>query len=151
MKPPVVHHDREDKEKVEIRAECRAEDGRKHVEKVELKTRDVDTLKYVERKLIDKGVQRLDRHPADGLPLKHDPKKGHGGKYSWEGPDTEFENQLLAEAAIDVKDPNYVDEEEEEEEINDDELVIGAVETPKAAAEGVARIEVDHHPHLKTN
>lgn len=147
MKPPVVHHDREDKEKVEIRAECRAEDGRKHVEKVKLKTHDVDTLKFVERKLINKGVQRLDRHPADGLPLKHDPKKGHGGKYSWEGPDKEFENELLAEAAIDDKDPNYVDEDEEK---TDEELVIGAVETPKAAAEGVARIEVDH-PHLKTN
>lgn len=146
---PVVHRDREDKEKVEIRAECRAEDGRKHVEKVELKTHDVDKLKYVERKLIDKGVLRLDRHPADGLPLKHDPKKGHGGKYSWEGPDKEFENELLAEAAIDDKDPNYVDEEEEAAADDDGEVVIGEVQTPKAAAEGVARVEVDL-PHLKT-
>ncbi|CAA0830390.1 Unknown protein [Striga hermonthica] len=54
-------------EKVTIRAECRDEEGRKHLEKVELKTRDADTVKYVEKKLADKGVGRLDRHPADGL------------------------------------------------------------------------------------
>ncbi|KAL0338570.1 UNVERIFIED_CONTAM: hypothetical protein Sangu_1379100 [Sesamum angustifolium] len=133
----------EKKDTVTIRAECRADEGRKHVEKVKLKTHDVDTVKYVERKLVDKGVGRLERHPADGLPLKHDPKKGHGGKYTWEGPEKEFEAELEAEPAIDEKDPNYVEEEES------DELVVGEVEVAKAAEEGVARIEVD--PHLKVN
>ncbi|KAL0374951.1 UNVERIFIED_CONTAM: hypothetical protein Sradi_3410800 [Sesamum radiatum] len=137
----------EKKDKVTIRAECRADEGRKHVEKVELKTHDVETVKYVERKLVDKGVGRLERHPADGLPLKHDPKKGHGGKYTWEGPAKEFEAELEAEPAIDEKDPNYVEEEVGEE--GTDELVVGEVEVAKAAEEGVARIEVD--PHLKVN
>ncbi|KAL2250724.1 uncharacterized protein LOC105174128 [Sesamum indicum] len=137
----------EKKDKVTIRAECRADEGRKHVEKVELKTHDVETVKYVERKLVDKGVGRLERHPADGLPLKHDPKKGHGGKYTWEGPEKEFEAELEAEPAIDEKDPNYVEEEVGEE--GTDELVVGEVEVAKAAEEGVARIEVD--PHLKVN
>ncbi|GFP94440.1 hypothetical protein PHJA_001588400 [Phtheirospermum japonicum] len=135
-------------EKATIRAECRADEGKKHVEKVELKTRDVDTVKYVEKKLVDKGVGRLDRHPADGLPLKHDPKKGHGGKYTWEGPEKEFEAELEAEPAIDERDPNYVAEEAAPEaEVS--ELVVGEVEVAKAAEEGVARIEV--HPHLKVN
>lgn len=136
----------EKKDKVTIRAECRADEGRKHVEKVELKTHDVETVKYVERKLVDKGVRRLDRHPADGLPLKHDPKKGHGGKYTWEGPEKEFEAELEAEPAIDEKDPNFVEGEVAEEE---SELVVGEVEVAKAAEEGVARIEVD--PQLKVN
>lgn len=161
---PVVHKDKENKEKVEIRADCRAEEGRKHVERVQVKTHDIDTLKYIERKLIDKGVQRMERHPADGLPLKHDPKKGHGGKYSWEGPDEEFMNELqAAPPAIDEKDPNYVDEEAEEglvkrgegsagDDNEDDDgrgVVVGEVEAPKIAEEGVARVEV--HPHLKSD
>lgn len=62
MKPVVIHKE-EDEDKVEIRAECRAEDGKKHIEKVQVKTHDVDTLNYSERKLCDKGVQRLDRAP----------------------------------------------------------------------------------------
>ncbi|KAK4419318.1 hypothetical protein Salat_2344700 [Sesamum alatum] len=139
----------EKKDKVTIKAECRAEEGRKHVEKVELKTHDVEKVKYVERKLVDKGVARLERHPADGLPLKHDPKKGHGGKYTWEGPEKEFEAELEAEAAIDEKDPNYVEGEVGDDEEESDELVVGEVEVAKAAEEGVARIEVD--PQLKVN
>ncbi|KAG8376659.1 hypothetical protein BUALT_Bualt09G0086600 [Buddleja alternifolia] len=143
MKPVID----EKKEKVTISTECGADEGKKHLEKVELKTHDVDTVKYVERKLAGKGVARMERHPADGLPLKHDPKKGHGGKYTWEGPLKEFE--VDAPPAIDERDPNYVEEEEvAEEEVG--ELVVGEVEVAKAAAEeGVARIEVD--PHLKVN
>lgn len=162
---PVIHKDSDDKEKVEIRADCRAEGGRKHVERVQVKTQEVDTLKYIERKLIDKGVQRMERHPADGLPLKHDPKKGHGGKYSWEGPDKEFMNELEpAPPAIDEKDPNYVDEEAEKKLVKQEEnaaaaaadddaeaggLVVGEVEAGKLAEEGVARVEV--HPNLKVD
>ncbi|CAI9783124.1 unnamed protein product [Fraxinus pennsylvanica] len=146
MKPVID----EKKGKVTIRAECRADEGRKHVEKMEIPTHSVDTVKYVERKLIDKGVQRQERHPADGLPLKHDPKKGHGGKYTWEGPEKEAELEV-APPAIDEKDPNYVEEEEgaegEDEEVKN--LVVGEVEVAKVAKEGVARIEVE--PHSKVN
>ncbi|XP_057779329.1 uncharacterized protein LOC130997915 [Salvia miltiorrhiza] len=124
-------------DKVVIAAECGADEGRRHVEKVELRTHDAETVKHVERKMADKGVGRLDRHPADGLPLKHQPKKGHGGKYTWEGPHKEFEAE--AEAAVDDKDPNYIE---------DDGMVVGEVETPKVAPEGVARLEVD--PSLQT-
>lgn len=110
--------------------------------KDKLNTNGVDTMKYVERKLFDKGFGRLERHPADGLSLKHNPKKGHGGKYTWEG------SQKVEEAppTIDEKDPNYV-EEEGTAEVS--ELVVGEVEVAKTAEEGVARIEVD--PHLKVN
>ncbi|KAH0638565.1 hypothetical protein KY285_035151 [Solanum tuberosum] len=131
--------------KVTIKTECRAnEEGRKHVEKLELDTKNVDTVKYVEKKLTEKGVQRLERHPSDGLPLKHDPKKGHGGKYTWEGPDKEADNELdPVPPALDEKDPNYVNEETEEEE----GVIVGEIEVAKLAEEGVARIEVD--PNLK--
>lgn len=131
-------------ETVRIAAECGADEGRRHLEKVEVRSHGAETVKYMERKMVEKGVGRLDRHPADGLPLKHDPKKGHGGKYTWEGPHTEFEAEQEAEAAVDDKDPNYV---EEEAEAGDDELVVGEVETPKVAEEGVARVELD--PRLK--
>ncbi|KAK6779458.1 hypothetical protein RDI58_021642 [Solanum bulbocastanum] len=129
--------------KVTIKTECRAnEEGRKHVEKLELDTKNVDTVKYVEKKLTEKGVQRLERHPSDGLPLKHDPKKGHGGKYTWEGPDKELD--VVVPSALDEKDPNYVNEETEEEE---EGVIVGEIEVAKLAEEGVARIEVD--PNLK--
>ncbi|KAG6430542.1 hypothetical protein SASPL_108612 [Salvia splendens] len=132
-------------DKVVIAAECGADEGRKHLEKVELRTHDAETVKYVERKMSDKGVGRLDRHPADGLPFKHQPKKGHGGKYTWEGTQREFEAEQEAEPAIDHKDPNYVEEEEDA----GDEMVVGEVETPKLAEEGVARVQVD--PRLEIN
>lgn len=111
----------------------------------------VDTMKYIERKLTEKGVQRQERHPADGLPLKHDPKKGHGGKYTWEGPGKEAEDELdPAPPALDERDPNYVEEEKEEPTGNDGGgVVVGKVEVAKVAEEGVARIEVD--PQLKAN
>ncbi|XP_055811592.1 uncharacterized protein LOC129881408 [Solanum dulcamara] len=129
---------------VTIKTECRAnEEGRKHVEKLEIDTKNVDTVKYVEKKLMEKGVKRLERHPADGLPLKHDPKKGHGGKYTWEGPDKEADNELdPVPPALDEKDPNYVDEEETKEEMD-------VIEVAKLAGKGVARIDVD--PNLKVN
>ncbi|KAI3447507.1 hypothetical protein Pfo_004172, partial [Paulownia fortunei] len=80
-----------------------------------LDTHKIDTLKYIEKKLIDKGVQRKDGHPVNGLPLIKQPKSGHGGKYAWEGPADEAANELeAAPAAIDENDPNYVDEEAEE-------------------------------------
>ncbi|XP_022144711.1 uncharacterized protein LOC111014332 [Momordica charantia] len=132
------------KEKVTIRAESRDEEGKKRVEKTDLHTHSIDTVKYVEKKLIDKGVQRLDRHPADGRSGigQPPPKSGRGGKYTWEGPGGAIENQLSpTPAAIDEKDPNFVDE----------EAVIGEVEVPKAAAarEGVSRVEIDPQLQLQ--
>ncbi|KAA8516661.1 hypothetical protein F0562_016833 [Nyssa sinensis] len=148
----------EKKEKVTIRAVSRDDEGRKHVEKAEVIAHKIETTKYIEKKLFDKGIQRLERHPADGLPLaRPPPKSGHGGKYTWEGPHDEAENELEgAPPAIDEKDPNYVEEEVEERLSKGEDsevagLVVGVVEVPKAAEakKGVARIEID--PHLKIN
>lgn len=143
---------------VTIKAETRDEEGKKRIEKVELDAHKIDTVKYVERKLVDKGVQRMERHPSDGLPYRRPPpKSGHGGKYTWEGPAEEAENELdPAPVAIDERDPNYVDEEGEERVVKGEDeevagLVVGEVEVAKAAKakakEGIARIEVD--PRLK--
>ncbi|XP_022983153.1 uncharacterized protein LOC111481791 [Cucurbita maxima] len=140
------------KEKVTIRAVSRDEEGKKRVEKAEIVSRNIDTIKYVEKKLIDKGVQRLDRHPVHtrtGI-AQPPPKSGHGGKFTWEGPSDAIENELSpAPAAIDENDPNYVDEVKEEEEVAG--LVVGEVEVAKAAAvtEGVARVEVDPRLQLQ--
>ncbi|XP_062117496.1 uncharacterized protein LOC133831272 [Humulus lupulus] len=146
------------KDTVTIRAVSRDEEGRKRVEKAELKTHDVDTAKYVEKKLIDKGVQRLERHPANGIGIrKPPPKSGHGGKYTWEGPGEIVENELSpTPPAIDEGDPNYVDEVAEERIVRGEDkevagLVVGEVEVAKVVEnrECVARIEVD--PHIKLN
>lgn len=143
------------KDKVTIRAVSRNEEGRKRVEKMELNIHNIDTLKYVEKKLQDKGVQRMERHPANGLGIgQPPPKSGRGGKYTWEGPGDLVESELnAAPPAIDEKDPNYVDEEAVAEGKSDvaGEYVVGEVEVAKAAEDtdgvGVARLEVD--PHLK--
>ncbi|XP_054804401.1 uncharacterized protein LOC129307454 [Prosopis cineraria] len=139
------------KDKVTIRAVSHDEEGRKRVEKTELNTHNIDTIKYVEKKLMDKGVQRMERHPADGIGIrKPPPKSGHGGKYTWEGPGDMVESELeAAPAALDEKDPNYVDEEREEKGVGD--LVVGEVEVAKAAEgeEGVGRLDVD--PRLVPN
>ncbi|PRQ43765.1 hypothetical protein RchiOBHm_Chr3g0471911 [Rosa chinensis] len=140
------------KDKVTIRAVSHNEEGRKIVEKTELKTRNIDTIKYVEKKLVDMGLQGRERHPIDGLGIgQPPPKSGHGGKYTWEGPGDMAENELdPVPAAIDERDPNYVDEEEEErivkgKEADVAEMVVGEVEVAKAVEnrEGVARVEVD--------
>ncbi|KAG2682868.1 hypothetical protein I3843_10G004600 [Carya illinoinensis] len=141
------------KETATIRAVSHDEEGRKRVEKTEANIRKIDTLKYIEKKLIDKGVQRMDRHPVDGMGgiAKTPPKSGHGGKYTWEGPSDLVEAELEeVPPAIDEKDPNYVDEEVEERILRAEDsdvagLVVGRVEVPKAAEarEGVARIDVD--------
>ncbi|XWS55947.1 hypothetical protein CRYUN_Cryun09bG0043700 [Craigia yunnanensis] len=143
---------------VVIRAVSCDEEGRKRVEKTEVPSRNIDTIKYVERKLEDKGVQRMDRHPASGIGIgRPPPKSSHGGKYTWEGLDDMAENELMpVPAAIDEKDPNYVDEEEEERILRGNKsdvagFVVGEVEVAKVAEhrKGVARVEID--PHLKVN
>ena len=136
-------------ETVTIRAGSDDEEGRKGVEKRELNTHNIHTIKYVEKKLINKGVQRKDRHPADGIRIgRPPPKSGHGGKFTWEGPASVEDNELMTEpAAMDEGDPNYLDWEERGEETS--ELVVGEVEVAKVAEEhdGVARVEVD--PRLR--
>lgn len=138
------------KETVTIRALSRDEEGRKVVEKVEVNTHDPDTLRYVEKKLRDKGIQRMDRHPVDGVPLNQVPKSGRGGKYTWEGPEGIIDSELNpAPAALDSGDPNYPDEEEQlpsgkadADDVGDP--VIGEVEVAKVAEgrEGVSRVDV---------
>ncbi|KAF2307555.1 hypothetical protein GH714_029714 [Hevea brasiliensis] len=135
------------KDKMVTRAVPRYEEGKKRVEKTELKTDNIDTIKYVGKKLMDKGLLRMERHPVDGLGAigKPPPKSGHGGKYTWEGPDDMAENELeAAPPAIDEKDPNYVDEEEEKKIVNEeesDELVVSEVEVVATQAKDVARVE----------
>lgn len=146
------------KDTVTIRAVSHDEEGRKRVEKTELYTQKIETIKYIEKKLEDKGVLRMDRHPADGIGIgKPPPKSGRGGKYTWVGPGDLAESELdAAPPAIDEKDPNYVVEEEEERILRGEKsdvagIVVGEVEVAKAAEhrEGVARVDVD--PHLKVN
>ncbi|KAF2307564.1 hypothetical protein GH714_029749 [Hevea brasiliensis] len=96
---------------------------------------------------MDKGLLRMERNPVDGLGAigKTPPKSGHGGKYTWEGPDDMADNELeAAPPAIDEKDPNYVDEEEEKKIVKEeesDELVVGEVEVVATQAKNVARVE----------
>ncbi|PIA27424.1 hypothetical protein AQUCO_07800042v1 [Aquilegia coerulea] len=108
----------EGKETVTFRMVSRDEEGQKKVEKKEVDTQNPDTLRYIDKKNKDKGVQRMDRHPVDGRGLNQMPKSGRSGKFTWEGPDDLINNELdAAPAAIDEGDPNYVDDEEEEERI----------------------------------
>ncbi|KAL8036309.1 hypothetical protein ABFX02_12G150200 [Erythranthe guttata] len=126
------------KETVTFRCVSRDEAGQTHVEKVEVvDTQKIDTLKHIQKKLIDKGVHRKDRHPVDGLPLSlNPPKSGRGGKYTWEGP---------AEATA-----NELEERILRGEVSGVEgMVVGEVDAPKLAVEGVARVDVD--PRLQPN
>ncbi|CAN7107439.1 unnamed protein product [Brassica rapa subsp. narinosa] len=138
----------ETKNTVVLRAEHRDEEGRKAVDKFELKTRNPETIKQVEKKLMEKGVQRMERHPADGIPLKKQPKSGHGGKYTWEGPDRVEDYEMQPDPpAMDEGDPNYDEEQAKKNTGGGDdvavELVKGEVEVAKEAPTGVARVEVD--------
>jgi len=95
---------------------------------------------YLQHKTVQKGYDRLERRPASGyqgLPRK----SGHGGKYTWEGPRGEEEDEDYP-AAIDEKDPNFIDSAQEE---LDRQVADGVVEVPKAPAapQGVARIDLN--------
>ncbi|KMT06360.1 hypothetical protein BVRB_7g160420 [Beta vulgaris subsp. vulgaris] len=140
----------ETKETVTLRAKHRDEEGKIVTEKVEVHTHDVDSLKHVEKKLVDTGLHRLERHSADhkASVKKPPPKKGRGGKYTWEGPMTEADVELEAGVPVlDEGDPNFVDDEKEvggdDEEVRD--MVKGEVEVAKVVEgrEGVARVDVD--------
>lgn len=144
-----MKHIDDKEETVTFRAVSRDEEGRKRVEKTEVSTHNIDTLKYIEKKLIDKGVQRLERHPRDGLPLVKQPKAGRGGKYTWEGPEGPVGNELEdVPTVLDENDPNYVDEEAEKAAAEEVGLVVGEVEVAKVAeGGGVARIDVVDATH----
>ncbi|CAF1703762.1 BnaC03g73280D [Brassica napus] len=137
----------ETKNTVVLRAEHRDEEGRKAVDKLELKTRNPDMIKQVEKKLMEKGVQRMERHPSDGTQIKRPPpKSGHGGKYTWEGAGRMEDYEMQPDPpAMDEGDPNY-DEEKIGGGGGDDvavEVVKGEVEVANEAPGGVARVEVD--------
>lgn len=136
---------------VTFRAVSHDETGMKRVTKTEVESHNIDTLKHHEKKLRDKGLHRMDRHPVDGVGVNHPPHKaGHGGRFTWKDPG-DFVNDEMepVPAAIDEWDPNYVDEEAEEGRILSPEtsdvagFVVGEVEVPKMADTGVARVDVD--------
>ncbi|KAK9142018.1 hypothetical protein Syun_011418 [Stephania yunnanensis] len=58
---------------------------------------------------------RKDRRSGSGM--SGSPKKGgHGGKFTWVGPDGRLGLSDSAAAVVDAKDPNFEDPEEAEEE-----------------------------------
>ncbi|XP_060206165.1 uncharacterized protein LOC132633652 [Lycium barbarum] len=131
------------KETVTFRGVSHDEEGKTKVTKLETDTHNIETLKHIEKKLIDKGIHRKDRRPIDGIPLNKQSKSGHGGKFTWEGPRDVVDNILdddVVPAALDENDPNYVDEEEEVSGVEG--LVVGEVAVAKVADEGVARVDV---------
>ena len=135
------------KDTVILRIKHRDEEGKITTEKTEVNTHNMDTLKHIEKKLVDTGLHRLERHSADyrASVKKPPPKKGHGGKYTWEGPNPEAENELEAVEVLDKGDPNYVEEDEEVIGEESKDLVKGEIEVPKVVEEreGVARVDVD--------
>ena len=56
-----------------IRAVSRDKEGRKKVDNTEPNMQNIDTIKYVKKKLVDKGVQRLEHHPPDGIGPRRPP------------------------------------------------------------------------------
>ncbi|XP_073003052.1 uncharacterized protein [Typha latifolia] len=136
---------------MDVRAVSADEERKKEVVRVGLpKTRNPDSVRHFQKKLVDKGIQRLERHPVDGYGgvRMPPPKSGHGGKFTWEGPEDLVESDLEpVPPAIDPDDPNYVEEEEEDrlhEEGDDEVKPIGEVEVAKVAEakEGVSRIDI---------
>ncbi|KAI3831553.1 hypothetical protein MKX03_029511 [Papaver bracteatum] len=131
----------------------------KKVENKEVTTHTPETLRYIEKKMRDKVMLLILIHnPVDGMGLHKNPKSGHGGKYTWEGPrdlvDDEFSMGQDVPAAIDEGDPNYVDEEIEEKIMRGDSdvvdpdtkvFVVGEVDVAKTANDahgGVSRVDV---------
>ncbi|XP_020581516.1 uncharacterized protein LOC110025400 [Phalaenopsis equestris] len=110
-------------------------------EELPKKARHPHTIRHIEKKLVDKGVHRMERRSGDGIGIGRGlPKAGHGGRFTWEGPDGEAELVDLEE-----REPYYMEEEEEEEK----EMVVGEVEVAKVAEgrQGVSRIEI-REPNL---
>ncbi|KAG0461274.1 hypothetical protein HPP92_021201 [Vanilla planifolia] len=125
------------------------EEELKPFNKTELHKRNPDTFRYALRKMEDKGILRMDRHPTDGLGIApRPPKSGHGGRFTWEGPEDEISSALdPAPAAVDPGDPNYVDEEEEKtaEAESGGDAIAEVVDVAKLAAarDGVSRLEIN--------
>ncbi|KAI3951842.1 hypothetical protein MKX01_021580 [Papaver californicum] len=116
----------EGKENVVIIGRSKDEAGMKKVEKTKVTTHNPDTLRYIEQKMRDKGVQRMDRHPIDGIGLHKNPKSGHGGRCPCDLVDDELSMGRDVPTNIDEGDPNYVDEEIEEKIMRGDSDVVNA-------------------------
>ncbi|XP_049360158.1 uncharacterized protein LOC125824846 [Solanum verrucosum] len=131
------------KETVTFRAISHDEEGKPKITKLETNTHNIETLKHIEKRLVEKGVHRKNHRPIDGIPLNKQSKSGHGGKFTWEGPRDAVEYELEDDVpvAIDENDPNNVDD--EDEEVSGVEgLVVGQIDVAKVGDEGVARVDV---------
>lgn len=81
---------------------------------------------------LKKGVERLDRRSAH--PNKGDVKKhGHGGKFTVDGPYSEEDYADPVPAAMDERDPNFVDPADEQA---DAAAGVSVVEVPKVEPTG---------------
>ncbi|CAK9174303.1 unnamed protein product [Ilex paraguariensis] len=83
---------------------CRgSENDSHHVKRIEIKEEcGRDARKYIQNKLVNKGVIRQERHPIDGRPLKYERKPTRAGLAE--------EEFALAPLPVDHGDPNYADE-----------------------------------------
>ncbi|EOY08101.1 Uncharacterized protein TCM_022422 [Theobroma cacao] len=156
MKP--INDKKEDKKTpVVIQAVSHDEERKKKVEKTEVPSRNIDTIKYVEKKLEDKGVQRMERHPANGIGIgRPPPKSGHGGKYTWEGLMTWQRTSCWRCLQLSMRRTQTISMRRKNRGLRGEKsdvagFVMGEVEVAKAFEdrEGVARVELD--PHLKVN
>lgn len=87
---------------------------------------------------LKKGIERLDRRSAN--PNKGAVKKqGHGGKFTVDGPYHEEDYADPIPAAMDEKDPNFIDPSEEQADM---EAGIPVIKVPKAEATGVGVIHI---------
>ncbi|CAK9228272.1 unnamed protein product [Sphagnum troendelagicum] len=100
----------------------------------------VKRAEYARSLGVKKGFERLDRRSASGT--RGDTKKsGHGGKFTWDGPNSEEEDYDVASPPVtDRNDPNYVDEPVKEEEKKvAEEKEVGIAAAP-AAVFGLAEL-----------
>ncbi|GKU95971.1 hypothetical protein SLEP1_g9259 [Rubroshorea leprosula] len=90
--------------------------GGKSVEKTEVYSHNIDTIRYVEKKMEKEGVQRLDRHPTNRIgPGRSLPKAAPPVPVPVPVPANMVDNELdPVPTSVDEGDPNYVDEEVED-------------------------------------
>jgi len=87
---------------------------------------------YEHQKNLKAGTERLDRrstHPDKNAVKKH----GHGGKFTVDGPYTDADYSEHIPAAMDERDPNFIDPADEQA---DKDAGIPVVEVAKVAATG---------------
>jgi hypothetical protein len=105
----------------------------------------VKRAEYARSLGVKKGFERLDRRSASGT-RGGTKKSGHGGKFTWDGPNSEEEGYDVASPPVtDRNDPNYVDEpvkEEEEKVAEEKEVGIAATPMVVGLAELAAKLPV---------